>query len=105
MTFRVGQKVVCVDDRPTDAAGGKELERGKIYTVRWCGVWGWPGVYKDEVCVRIEEVLRGADEWNPSCVDMPFGCHRFRPIVERKSDIGFAHEILRKVTRKDRVSA
>ena len=27
----------------------------------------------------------------------------FRPLTERKTDIGFAHEILRKVTRKDRV--
>jgi hypothetical protein len=29
----------------------------------------------------------------------------FRPIVEKKTDISFAHDILRKVSRKDRVRA
>jgi hypothetical protein len=92
--FRVGQKVVCVDDSPTDADGGKELERGQIYTVRWCGVWGWPSVYKDEVCVRIFEVVRGPDEWVPECVDLPFSVHRFRPIVSRKTDISALKALL-----------
>lgn len=31
-----------------------------------------------------------------------WGQERFRPIVEKKTDISFAHEILRKATKKEK---
>jgi hypothetical protein len=34
-----------------------------------------------------------------------FGMWRFRPAAERKTDISFAHEILRKTSRKETVRA
>lgn len=80
MTFRVGQKVVCVD------ASGQEvfIEKGAIYTIisiSPCGVY-----------IRVAD---GGGHYK----------HRFRPIVERKTDISFAHEILRKATKPTRSPA
>ena len=91
MAFRVGQKVVCVDDRPR-AYRENPLVLGGIYTIA-----GLPIEPSGEIGVFLVEVESSA----------PFGFYpdRFRPIVEKKTDINFAHEILRKVSRKDRVRA
>ena len=102
--FHVGQKVVCVDGRPTDKEGACELVRGAIYTIRWCGMWSLPPWFpKPKLGVRLVGVDRGPDPWRPdldAAFDMPFNAARFRPVVERKTDIGFAYEILRKATKQ-----
>jgi hypothetical protein len=101
MTFRVGQKVVCVD-----ASGykglpwhdGSKLVKGSIYTVRACGLTldGSPGLLLGEIklVVTTNRVLVGRD-----CF---YWAERFRPVVERRTDISFAHEILRKATKPAR---
>jgi hypothetical protein len=85
--FHVGQKVVCVNDEYQDIrCGDTPVKRGAIYTVRKCfDFFGESGVLVEEIC-------------NPK--DRGYHGFRFRPVVERKTDIGFAHEILRKVTKK-----
>jgi hypothetical protein len=81
MTFRVGQSVVCVDNSPWPAhPDDAPLVKGQIYTIL--------ALRLDSV--RIVEAY--PHQW--------MNASRFRPIVEHKTDIGFAHEILRKVTKR-----
>ena len=55
-------------------------------------------------CVRLEEIYR------PRCpltgeVDTPYGAFRFRPIVERTTDISIFEAILDGATRRERERA
>lgn len=78
MTFRVGQKVVCVN-----AEGSANLVKGAVYTIEtilpeMLGTWG------DEYVVAIGILLV---ETTP---DTDYDCFfptRFRPVVERKTSI------------------
>lgn len=95
MTFHVGQKVVCVDtaDRLsniTHHADGTPyqpidfwLTKGAIYTVRWCGIMADHDLYPPYLGVLLVEINREDDRW----LDSPFVASRFRPIVEKKTDI------------------
>jgi hypothetical protein len=92
MTFRVGQKVVCVD-----AAGEAALELGSVYTISeilpptFCR---WRGLKRYTIGLWFAE-LPVDDEYG-------YAPERFRPVVERKTDISFAHEILRKASKPAR---
>lgn len=96
MTLHIGQKVVCVDASCIDSQKyyQPEIFVGAIYTIASFGEHsdfpGEQGVHLVEIPLRI-----------PVGDREPFGAWRFRPIVEKKTDIGFAHEILRKITRKN----
>jgi hypothetical protein len=93
MTFRVGQKVVCVRDDCAREDGVIELVKGQIYTIRWCGLDGdgrtsWS-------CVRLDEIFRDASVLGyRNNIDCPFAANRFRPIVERKTDISIFTRML-----------
>lgn len=94
--FRVGQKVVCVDDAIHDEwkapgfvyVGGLDgLKKGEIYTVR--------AVEFDSIEVAeslvLEEIVR------PTLYTLDrdgFRASRFRPVVERKTDISIFTDIL-----------
>ncbi len=86
MAFRVGQKVVCVDDAPRGYKSAL-VRKGGIYTIV-----GLPMAPDGEPGVLLAEVD----------ADAPYGFwqYRFRPLTERKTDISFAHEILRKATKR-----
>lgn len=94
MTFYVGQKVVCVyaggDPAFDDWDESERIVVGQIYTIR--------RVYIDhdgEDCVWLDEVQRShlsRIDWGP---DVGYGAYRFRPVVERKTDISIFEEILR----------
>jgi hypothetical protein len=77
MNFRVGQKVVCVDDDPGDDDGTFPTA-GAIYTVSWIGVhvclWEGP-----ELCVRLAEIIRPK---NSDGDVVPYRASRFRPAVD-----------------------
>jgi len=76
MNFHVGQKVVCVD--PTD-----DLVKDDIYTVTRVGT-GLAGAAMIDVA-----------ESSGWCELMPaFFSHRFRPVVERKTDISVFQAML-----------
>jgi hypothetical protein len=84
MAFRVGQKVVCVNEAPDPDSFFLEtdvLRNGAVYTVASIGPthWGNPGVALIEV---------------PRPMGMSFRASRFRPAVERKTDISIFTEIL-----------
>lgn len=73
--FRVGQKVVCVDashwkSRRTDA--DQKLVLSAVYTIQ-----AIEGTHFEFPSVKIEELY--PDKW--------MRANRFRPIVERKTDI------------------
>jgi hypothetical protein len=108
MSFHVGQKVVCVDanfksrgalyldgdgdlKRSSGNTGG--LRVGEVYTVAKIRVGEM-----ENTLFLVEVGARGPK-------DTGYRFSRFRPIQERKTDISFAHEILRKVSRNGRVRA
>jgi len=78
MAFRVGQKVVCVDANPRNGHVSN-LTEGAVYTVRAFGPSkdGSPGISLDEI-------------YHP----FPFYQDRFRPVVERKTDISVFTKML-----------
>lgn len=94
--FTKGQKVVCIRDDVCRADGVKELVKGNVYTVRWCGYDQAPWL-----CVRLAEIFRNdvvasASGGYRNNIDCPFNADRFRPLT----DISIFHEILRKATKK-----
>lgn len=79
MTFRVGQKVVCVDDRSGEffvAWLNDSLVRGRIYEV--CRIRERVGDYATVLELTGVNEGKSCNGWLAS---------RFRPVVERKTDI------------------
>ncbi len=65
MAFFVGQLVECVDDRPGQITGLRELRRGRVYTVTFFSVDPFPRVAVDG----------SLHSWLPS---------RFRPLTDTR---------------------
>lgn len=89
MNFRIGQKVVCIRDGASryTGHGGGPLKRGAIYTIKCTRIGSW-----DVQVVDLVEVTPGPfhDGFDPE---------RFRPVVERKTDTGFA--ILEEIRQRE----
>lgn len=103
MTFRVGQKVVCVNAAPWKGFDPKiyddrmdGLQEDCIYTVRQVTKSKFIGV--SYVGIRVIGIRRPMG-------DRAYCASRFRPIVQRKTDISAFHEILRKASPKETVRA
>jgi hypothetical protein len=91
MTFRVGQKVVCVNAKPTsdsfwNYAVTPPIE-GKVYTVSKSNFLNREGV----------EAIEIAEIKNP--YGFGFKALRFRPVVERKANISIFKRILNSVNQ------
>ncbi len=97
MTFRVGQKVVCVEG-PTRPLTSIQQQIGEVYTVRatrLSAASNIPSVLLDEI----------VNEFNPvSGTEWGFYAFRFRPVVEnkRKTDIAVFQRILDSVKQTER---
>lgn len=93
--FRVGQKVVCWNaDWPKANYYGEEIlpQKDEVYTIReLLEIAG-------RKLLRVNEIRNPAMDYNFGEYECAFHITRFRPIVERETDISFAHEILRKHT-------
>lgn len=96
--FVVGQKVVCIDNVPRAAPpwinyiGGMDgLTKGRIYTVREVGLISFIDGYSP--CIRVAEIVRPTD-------DGPYLACRFRPVVERKTDISVFTRMLLEVSNE-----
>lgn len=93
--FHVGQRVVCVDASPSliEWASDDDIPVvGNVYTITRIFL------LKSGLAFDLVEIHRGAIAawvWNGM---VGYGAYRFRPIISRKTDISFAHEILRTVT-------
>lgn len=83
MNFRVGQKVVCIDDsiNPCGLAADYPV-RGRVYTVR--------SIHPDGDAIFLIEVVNTLFGGMEPC----FLNHRFRPVVERKTDVSIFKAIL-----------
>lgn len=91
MAFYVGQKVVCVDDSKWSYGGPWDYPRkGSVYTVdgsakHWSGGHG--------ILIReIKNVYCGKPQ--------PFLASRFRPVVEKKTDISIFTALLNPANHK-----
>lgn len=96
MTFRVGMKVVCVDDDFAACWGLSGGSRNKpvarpVYTVRGVGQFH----FRDETAsaIWLEEIINPIWNWtNSGRGEVGFWVGRFRPVVENKTDISiFTH--------------
>jgi hypothetical protein len=89
MAFHVGEKVVCVNDGPTDGGHIVSLKKGTVYTVQFlCAAENHAeknvGIF---VCGVAEEPRNGFCD----C----YNAERFRPLIERKTDISVFTEMLK----------
>lgn len=91
--FRVGQRVVCVDDTAIGLfnrwSGEDAIREGQIYTVR--------SVHLDErgiLVLWLDEVSRTALARARHGDMVGYRASRFRPVVERKSDISIFKAML-----------
>lgn len=103
MAFRVGQKVVCVDDSPTSIKGRRDLVAREVYTIRWVGQYQYPPGHPlyggaPYIGVLIEEVRR-PERWG----EVAFRATRFRPLVSKSTDTGFS--ILEDIRKRESVPA
>ncbi len=85
---KAGDEIICINDRGfTDV-----IHRGSKYAIQF--------IYEDEGALWV--ALVGVCERS----DAPgFSPSRFRPVEPRKTDISFAHEILRKASKPVREDA
>jgi hypothetical protein len=100
MTFRVGQKVVCINgyDDLAKRYGCRGPVKGNVYTIREFDDRG------SEPALRLVEITNPLKMHRniSEPIEPAFAVAAFRPVVERKTDIGFAHEILRKASKPAR---
>ena len=82
--FKIGQKVVCVDDTPPSQTNGSDYcllrpVKGEVYTVR--GIHTEPHI--EGYGVYLEELLNPLAIWSDgSECEWPFTSSRFRPIAK-----------------------
>lgn len=99
MNFRVGQKVVCVDASPKPTLGiawtfeSLPIREGEIYTIVGTETrGGFLGVY-------LHEVKSNGPPFNDGG-ERSFWPFRFRPIIEKKTDISIFTEMLKPKQRE-----
>lgn len=98
--FYVGQKVVCINDQTIDPKPGARpaqldgITRGRVYTIRHVSAAPFHGI-------RLVEIFRCQPRYYGGgyMVDLPYDASRFRPVVERKTDISIFHRILRDASK------
>ena len=94
MTFRVGQKVVCIETWVRRNGVGDEIGpvAGEIYTIRDIGFLN-PAA-PDVVAVLLAEIRNAVHDYVDGRGETCFAAHRFRPVVERKTDISIFTQML-----------
>lgn len=94
MAFYVGQKVVCVDDDTCEIDNRQRLFLGRVYTVR--SVRSTPGaIYAHHPNYVDEKTFLALKEITDRVgCDTAYAASRFRPVVERKTDIGIFQAML-----------
>lgn len=87
MTFHVGQPVRCVDDSEWEKVG--TIKKGATYTVKSVAV------LHNTISLHLNEVV--------SVCGVPYYGWRFRPLIERKTDISCFTALLNPSRQKERV--
>lgn len=91
--FYVGQKVVCIVDATAWRHGRGEIkpQKGSIYTVRTI----MPSFrFRGEATIMLVEIVNKPREYAEGFVECSFRAIRFRPVVERKTDISIFQKLL-----------
>lgn len=86
--FRLGQKVVCVDDSKNSAGDESGLRKGSIYTIK--------AIFP----FRTADEDYGVELYETAAPNSPyhlqaFRASRFRPVVDGKTDISIFRDMLR----------
>lgn len=92
MSFRIGEKVVCVNERQFKDSPGLwdgRLKRNAIYEIRWVGLFN-NNFQGGRLSVRLVGLDRGGHGFN----DTPYCASRFRPLVTRTTDISIFTDML-----------
>ena len=89
--FRVGQKVVCIYDgwQSFFHPGEGKPEKGIVYTIRDVYVRDRDG----SAFLRFEEI-RNPLIYRNGEAECSYAAHRFRPVVQRKTDISIFKALL-----------
>ena len=101
--WRVGMKVVCVDDSLLLPVVGRSAlpKRGGVYTIR--------SIFKDpfwgNLALHLFEVRNPVCRWDPQPFESGFGAHRFRPVINPEADLSEFEAILRGVEKREVVDA
>jgi len=98
MAFHIGQKVVCISDKWRNPHTHECPVKGRVYTIRAIGGPDLEG----QTGVIVEEIRNPPESWR-LLGEVGFRAVFFRPLVERKTDTGFA--ILEEIRRRETVPA
>jgi len=93
--FHLGQKVVCIDDKIPEPVASWDtlngLTKGNIYTIRWIGMYKSTR-HELHLCIRVEEIFRKPLDYYG--IETPFNANRFKPLIEKKTDISIFTSML-----------
>lgn len=95
--FYVGQKVVCIKDKPTSPSGyGDEAwpVKGCVYTIRTLCCRGF---------VRLVEIVNDKREYRRGWSEVSFAKDGFRPLVDRPTSLEWVDEIIKGVETRSPV--
>jgi hypothetical protein len=101
--FRIGQQVVCIHDVSSPPANEFQNVpvKGSIYTVRGFVL---PDVgYERTPGMLLEEVVNPAWEYKEGIFEPSFHPYRFRPLIQRKTDISVFKRMLDSVRTEEPV--
>ncbi|CAN5330150.1 hypothetical protein BH10PSE10_BH10PSE10_03870 [soil metagenome] len=85
--FRLGQKVVCVDDSKNSAGNESGLREGSVYTVK--AVLPFQAT-DDDYGVELYEMAAPHSPYHLHA----FRASRFRPVIEGQADISIFRDML-----------
>lgn len=105
MNFHVGQKVVCMDadfsvlwhDSMSWSGHGYRPPQlpilDEIYAIRGIRHFGW-GNGEVTLAIYLQEIMNPIGRFLNEMAEQPFWIGRFRPVIERKTDISIFTEML-----------
>lgn len=89
MTFRIGQKVVCIRDDWRTVLGEVRPVKGCVYTIRSLSV-----DERGDLFLRLHEIINQPHRYAERSGECEFWSIAFRPVVERKTDISAFERML-----------
>lgn len=97
MTFRIGQRVVCINGVFIDKRWyhcETQPREGEIYTIRGFPPQNYMTPPDTEPLYYLEEIVNTPVLWESGVFELAWPHRRFRPLVERKTDISIFTKML-----------